>query len=63
MAIYGISVEPVADPDLANIFVYVPRQVPFEFLIFAISVFVILLGMILYQRGGAIQNIVDTKTG
>lgn len=49
--------------DLANIFVYVPRQVPFEFLIFAISVFVILLGMILYQRGGAIQNIVDTKTG
>ncbi|MGI1795556.1 hypothetical protein [Acinetobacter variabilis] len=49
--------------DLANIFVYVPRQIPFEFLLFAISVFVVLLGVILYQRGGAIQNIVDTKTG
>ncbi|MGE8539741.1 hypothetical protein [Acinetobacter sp. ANC 3813] len=49
--------------DLANIFVYVPRQVPFEFLLFAIVVFVVLLGVILYQRGGAIQKIVDTKTG
>lgn len=49
--------------DLANIFVYVPRQVPFEFLIFAILVFVVLLGVILYQRGGAIQKIIDTKTG
>lgn len=48
--------------DLANIFVYVPRQVPFDFLIFAIFVFVVLLGVILYQRGGAIQKIVDTKT-
>ncbi|ANF82796.1 hypothetical protein A3K93_11760 [Acinetobacter sp. NCu2D-2] len=49
--------------DLANIFVYVPRQVPFGFLIFAISVFVLLIGIILYQRGGAIQKIIDTKTG
>jgi hypothetical protein len=49
--------------DLANIFVYVPRQVPFEFLLFAIAVFIVLLGFILYQRGGAIQKIVDTKTG
>ena len=49
--------------DLANIFVYVPRQVPLEFLIFAILVFVILLGMIFYQRGGAIKKIIDTKTG
>ena len=49
--------------DLANIFVYVPRQVPLEFLIFAILVFVVLLGVILYQRGGAIQGIIDTKTG
>ncbi|ATO19315.1 hypothetical protein BS636_06405 [Acinetobacter sp. LoGeW2-3] len=49
--------------DLANIFVYVPRQVPFEFLIFAITVFVALIGVILYQRGGAIQKIIDTKTG
>ena len=48
--------------DLANIFVYVPRQVPLEFLMFAIVVFIVLLGIILYQRGGAIQKIVDTKT-
>ncbi|MFU9045393.1 hypothetical protein ACNAUY_03180 [Acinetobacter tibetensis] len=49
--------------DLANIFVYVPRQVPFEFLIFGILVFVVLLGWIFYRRGGTIQNIIDTKTG
>jgi len=49
--------------DLANIFVYVPRVVPFGFMIFAISVFIILLGVIFYQRGGKIQNIIDTKTG
>ncbi|KGT46698.1 MULTISPECIES: hypothetical protein [Acinetobacter] len=49
--------------DLANIFVYVPRQVPLEFLIFAIAVFVTLIGVVLYQRGGAIQKIIDTKTG
>lgn len=49
--------------DLANIFVYVPRQVPFEFLIFGILVFLVLLGWIFYRRGGAIQNIIDTKTG
>ena len=49
--------------DLANIFVYVPRQVPLWFLLFAITVFVVLIGVILYQRGGAIQKIIDTKTG
>ena len=49
--------------DLANIFVYVPRVVPFWFMLFAIAVFVILLGVVFYKRGGAIQNIIDTKTG
>lgn len=49
--------------DLANIFVYVPRVVPFEFMLFAITVFIVLLGMIFYQRGGAIQEIIDSKTG
>ena len=49
--------------DLANIFVYVPRVVPFWFMLFAIAVFVTLLGVVFYQRGGAIQNIIDTKTG
>ena len=46
--------------DLANIFVYVPRVVPFWFMLFAITVFVVLLGIVFYQRGGAIQNIIDT---
>ena len=49
--------------DLANIFVYVPRAVPLEFMSFAVLTFVVLLGIVFYQRGGAIQNIVDTKTG
>lgn len=49
--------------DLANIFVYVPRVVPFWFMLFAVAVFVVLLGIVFYQRGGVIQNIIDTKTG
>lgn len=49
--------------DLANIFVYVPRAVPLWFMVFAIFVFITLLGVVFYQRGGAIQNIIDTKTG
>ena len=49
--------------DLANIFVYVPRQVPFEFMLFAVATFVVLMGVIFYQRGGAIQHIINTKTG
>lgn len=49
--------------DLANIFVYVPRQVPLEFMLFAVTTFVVLMGIIFYQRGGAIQNIINTKTG
>ena len=49
--------------DLANIFVYVPRVVPLWFMLFAIVVFITLLGVVFYQRGGAIQNIIDTKTG
>ena len=32
-------------------------------MLFAIAVFVVLLGVVFYQRGGAIQNIIDTKTG
>ena len=32
-------------------------------MLFAIAIFVILLGVVFYQRGGAIQNIIDTKTG
>lgn len=49
--------------DLANIFVYLPRQVSLEMMYFATTVFVVLLGYIFYQRGGAIQQIVNSKTG
>ena len=49
--------------NLANIFVYAPRQVPLAFLLFAIIIFVVVLALILYQRGRAIQKIVDIKTG
>ena len=38
-----------------------PVKCRFSFLLFAITVFVVLLAVILYQRGGAIQKIVDTK--
>ncbi|USA46411.1 hypothetical protein NDN11_17280 [Acinetobacter sp. C26M] len=49
--------------DLANIFVYLPRQVSLEWMIFATFVFVALLGFIFYRSGGAIQKIVTSKTG
>ncbi len=61
--LYGFSVESVADSRFGQYFRLCTRQVPFSFLLFAITVFVVLLAVILYQRGGAIQKIVDTKTG
>ncbi|TCM62773.1 hypothetical protein EC844_12317 [Acinetobacter calcoaceticus] len=49
--------------DLANIFVYLPRQVSLSWMVFAVIVFVVLLGWIFYRNGGAIQKIVTSKTG
>ena len=49
--------------DLANIFVYLPRQVSVEWMSFATLIFVGLLGFIFYHSGGAIQKIVTSKTG
>ncbi len=49
--------------DLANIFVYLPREVSLNWMLFAVLVFVTLLGMIFYRSGGAIQKIVTSKTG
>lgn len=49
--------------DLANIFVYAPRQVTADWMIFAVVTFVALLGVIFYHSGGAIQRIVTSKTG
>ena len=49
--------------DLANIFVYLPREVSGNWMAFAVVVFVALLGLIFYRNGGAIQQIVTSKTG
>lgn len=48
--------------DFANIYVYLPRQVSGETLIFTLIVFLVLLGYIFYSKGGAIQSIVKAKT-
>ena len=48
--------------DLANIFVYLPREASFGWLIFGLAVLVTLLGIVFYQFGGEIQKIVTSKT-
>ena len=48
--------------DLANIFVYLPRQLGVELLLFAIIVMLLLHAYIFYRRGGRIQGIVTSKT-
>ena len=49
--------------DMANIAVFLPRQLPVELLIGAITVLVAWLGVIFYTQGGKIQKIVLEKTG
>ena len=49
--------------DLANIAVYLPRQLSIEWMLFVSFVFVSLLGWIFYEKGGKIQNIVLNKQG
>jgi hypothetical protein len=48
--------------DMANIFVYVPRNQKLYEMIGAILLLISLLAILFYQRGGAIQAIVTTKT-
>ena len=48
--------------DLANIFVYLPRELSFGWFAFGTSVLVGLLGIVFYQFGGTIQKIVTSKT-
>ena len=48
--------------DLANIFVYLPRQLPLSWLAFGILALLAMQGYILYRFGGEIQKIVTTKT-
>ena len=47
--------------DLANIAVYLPRQLSVEWMLFTSVLFTGLLGWIFYERGGKIQNIVFDK--
>ena len=49
--------------DLANIFVYLPRTIDLTSLMLALAFMVGLLGIVFYQFGGAIQQIVTSKTG
>jgi len=49
--------------DMANIAVFLPRDMPFPILMGAITVLIAWLGMIFYTQGGKIQTIVLEKTG
>ncbi len=49
--------------DMANIAVFLPRQLPLDLLIGAIAVLVAWLGVIFYTHGGKIQKIMLEKTG
>ena len=49
--------------DMANIAVFLPRELPFEYLIGAITILVFWLAVIFYTQGGKIQKIVLEKTG
>ncbi len=48
--------------DFANIYVYLPRQLDFGILIISLIIILSLLAYIMYKRGGAVQNIVKSKT-
>jgi len=49
--------------DVANIAVYLPRQLDFILLLIVVTYFTILLFYIFYIQGGAIQKVVLDKTG
>ena len=48
--------------DLANIFVYLPRELSINWLLFGVLALVAMQGYIFYQFGGEIQKIVTSKT-
>lgn len=48
--------------DSAKLFVYLPRKASVPELIFVLLCFTLFLGVLTYQRGGDIQNIVKMKT-
>ncbi len=48
--------------DAANLFVYLPRKLDLSQMLLSMLAFVLLLGIVCYQRGGEIQNILKLKT-
>lgn len=48
--------------DVANISVFLPREIPFEWLLAIMVLFVGLLGFMFYEKGGKIQTIVRQKS-
>ncbi|MFH4416033.1 MAG: hypothetical protein WDW19_03235 [Neisseriaceae bacterium] len=49
--------------DLANTFVFLPRQVSLQWLLFSLVLFILALGFVFYRGGGLIQRVVLNKTG
>jgi hypothetical protein len=47
--------------DLANIYVFLPRELPFSYLVTTLVLMVVLLGYVFYSQGGIIQRIVTSK--
>ena len=48
--------------DLANIFVFLPRDLGINWLLFGLVVLVVMQGLMFYQKGGPIQKIVTSKS-
>ena len=48
--------------DAANLFVYLPRKLPLPEMILSVFAFTLLLGVVCYQKGGEVQEIVQLKT-
>ena len=48
--------------DAANLFVYLPRKLPLPEMILSVFAFTLLLGIVCYQKGGEVQEIVRLKT-
>ncbi|MDB4835046.1 hypothetical protein OAH12_00500 [Cyclobacteriaceae bacterium] len=48
--------------DFANIYVYLPRRLGATELVISMLILVVLLGYVFYQKGGKIQEVIDSKT-
>ena len=48
--------------DLANIFVYFPRRMELVHLLILVGILLVIIGITLSRKGGAIQKVVDEKS-